>query len=198
MRSCLLFLLIAASTWAQEPAPKGIVRGRLVQAAGGNLSIVTPLGSSYRCSFDNHTYIERDGQRIFAPALRADDPVELITDIKAGDCYARTVRIVPTMSRLLGGRPYRPALDHIFPRGNLTFAGVVRRFNGKVLVLRTREEPEKIVLLRDDTRYLEGGHPADFTRLAVNTRVFVRGGRNVENDLEAYQVIWGEIPGPKR
>ena len=198
MRCSSLVVLIAASALAQEPAPKGIVRGRLLQAAAGNLSLITPLGSSYRCSFDHHTYIERDGQRIFAPALRPDDPVELITDIRAGDCYTRTVRIVNTPSRLLGARSYRPALDHIFPRGNLTFAGVVRRFNGSVLVLRTREDAEKIVLLRDDTRYLEGGHPADFTRLAVNTRVFVRGGRNVENDLEAYQVIWGEIPGPKR
>jgi hypothetical protein len=198
VRCSFCFLLIAAGAFAQEPAPKGIVRGKLVTVAAGNLSLVTPLGSSYRCSFDHHTYMEREGQRIFAPALRADDPVEVITDLKAGDCYARTIRIVSATSRLLGARSYRPALDHIFPRGNLTFAGVVRRFNGNVLVLRTREDAEKIVLLREDTRYLEGGHPTDFTKLAVNTRVFVRGGRNVENDLEAYQVIWGEIPGPKR
>jgi hypothetical protein len=189
---------MVAGAFAQDPAPKGVVRGRLLTVAGSNLSLVTPLGASYRCSFDQHTYIERDGQRIFAPALRPDDPVELITDVKAGDCYTRTVRIVPPSSRIVGMRPYRPALDHIFPRGNLTFAGVVRRLNGQVLVLRTREDAEKIVLLRDDTRYLESGLPADFNRLAVNTRVFIRGGRNVENDLEAYQVIWGEIPGPKR
>ena len=198
MRSSFWLVLIVAGAFAQEPAPKGIVRGKLVTIAAGNLSLITPLGSSYRCSFDHHTYMEREGQRIFAPALRADDTVEVITDVKAGDCYARTVRIVSATSRLLGARSYRPALDHIFPRGNLTFAGVVRRFNGNVLVLRTREEAEKIILLREDTRYLESGHPADFTKLAVNTRVFVRGGRNVENDLEAYQVIWGEIPGPKR
>jgi hypothetical protein len=122
----------------------------------------------------------------------------MITDVKGGECYARTVRIVPPQSgRLASLRPYRSALDNVFPRGNLTFSGVVRRLNGQMLVLRTRTEPEQIILLRDDTRYLAGGLPSDFSQLAVNTRVFIRGGKNIENDLEAYQVIWGEIPGPK-
>jgi hypothetical protein len=67
-----------------------------------------------------------------------------------------------------------------------------------MLVLRTREDAEKIILLREDTRYLDSGVPVDYTKLSVNTRVFIRGGKNFENDLEAYQVIWGEIPGPKR
>jgi len=93
-------------------------------------------------------------------------------------------------------RPYR-SLDYVFPRGNVTFSGVVRRLSPNILVLRTREEPEKLVLLRDDTRFLDSGFPADLSRLAVNTRVFVRGGKNIENDLEAYQIIWGEIAGPK-
>jgi hypothetical protein len=65
-----------------------------------------------------------------------------------------------------------------------------------MLVLRTRTEPEQIVLLRDDTRFLQGGFPVDVSQLSINARVFIRGGRNLENDLEAYQVIWGEIPGP--
>jgi hypothetical protein len=85
----------------------------------------------------------------------------------------------------------------VFPRGNLTFAGVVRRLNGQMLVLKTRTEPEQIILLRDDTRYLASGLPSELSKLLVNTRVFIRGGRNIENDLEAYQVIWGEIPGPR-
>jgi hypothetical protein len=73
---------------------------------------------------------------------------------------------------------------------------VVRRLNANVLVLKTKDEPERMVLLRDDTRFLESGFPADRKALAVNTRVFIRGGRNIENDLEAYQVIWGQIEGP--
>jgi hypothetical protein len=31
--------------------------------------------------------------------------------------------------------------------------------------------------------------------LTVNTRVFVRAGRNLEGGIEAYQVVWGEIAG---
>jgi hypothetical protein len=162
------------------------------------LSVVTPLGTSYSCNFDRHTYFEQDSQRIFAGALRSGDPIEMITDSRGGECYARTVRIVPPPSgRLVTLRPYRSALDNVFPRGNLTFSGVVRRLNGQMLVLRTRTAPEQIILLRDDTRYLASGLPSDFSQLAVNTRVFIRGGKNIENDLEAYQVIWGEIPGPK-
>ena len=43
-----------------------------------------------------------------------------------------------------------------------TFSGVVRRLNIEMLVLRTRSEPEQIVLLRDDTRFLASGLPSDF------------------------------------
>ncbi len=94
-------------------------------------------------------------------------------------------------------RPRR-VFESIFPRGNLTFAGVVRRISPEMLVLYTREEPEKVVLLRDDTRYLASGLPSEFSELAVNTRVFIRGGQNFEKNLEAYQVVWGEIAGPRR
>ena len=34
--------------------------------------------------------------------------------------------------------------------------------------------------------------------LKPNTRVFVRAGRNLDDDLEVYQVIWGEILEPNR
>jgi hypothetical protein len=30
----------------------------------------------------------------------------------------------------------------------------------------------------------------------VNERVFVRGGRNLEDEIEAYQVVWGGILRP--
>jgi hypothetical protein len=199
MRRVLLVPIVACMASAQEQAPRGVVRGRVQQVSANSLSVLTPLGSTYGCNFDRHTYFEQNAQRIFAGALRANDPVEMITDVKGGECYARTVRIVPptTSGRIPNLRPYRAALDNLFPRGNLTFAGVVRRLNGHMLVLRTRTEPEQIVLLRDDTRFLASGLPSDFSELAVNTRVFIRGGKNIENDLEAYQVIWGEIPGPR-
>lgn len=198
MPRVLLFLACLPLAASPVPAPKGVYRGNVVKVAGYTLEVKTTLGLHYSCEFDKHTYMERDGQRVFSGALREDEPVEIITDIRGSACYTRTLRFIPSNARLRTIRPYRSSIDHIYPRGNLTFAGVVRRFSPTMMVLRTREDAEKIVLLREDTRYLESGFPVDFTKLAVNTRVFVRGGKNFEDDLEAYQVIWGEITGPKR
>jgi hypothetical protein len=198
----LVIALIAVACSGQEPAPPGILRGQIVTVDKSALEVRTVTAVTYRCLLDNRTYIERDGQRIFAGALRVDDSVEIVADRNATKCWARTVRIVRPVpvtgqrSRVLP-RPYR-ALDHVFPRGNMTFAGVVRRVSPSMLVLHTRTEPEKVVLLRDDTRYLAGGMPSELESLVVNTRVFIRGGKNLEDSLEAYQVVWGEIPGPKR
>lgn len=198
VRSCLVLLIFASVSPAQDQAPRGVIRGKILTVTASSLSLLTPLGSTYGCNFDRYTYFEQNAQRIFAGALRTDDPIEMITDVKGGECYARTVRIVPPPTgKLVNTRPYRAALDNVFPRGNITFAGVVRRLNGHMLVLRTRTEAEQVILLRDDTRYLAGGLASDLSKLTVNTRVFIRGGKNIENDLEAYQVIWGEIPGPK-
>ena len=195
---CLVFVLAVSGSLANElqPAPRGVLRGTVLKIAEGEIHLSTLAGAKVFCGFDGHTYMERDGQRVFAGAIREKDPVEVITDRRGSACYTRTVRLIPSTSKLYAVRPYRSSLDHIYPRGNMTFAGVVRRVSPNVVVLRTRDEAEKIVLLREDTRYLDSGNPVGHERLAVNTRVFVRGGRNFENQLEAYQVIWGEIPGP--
>lgn len=198
MRASLLLFACLAVAGAQTPAPRGVFRGSIVKVTGNVLELKTTTENEYTCEFDNHTYMERDGQRVFAGALKTGEPVEIITDIRGSACYTRTLRFIPSQSRLTTIRPYRSSIDHIFPRGNITFAGIVRRFNAQMLVLRTRSDAEKIILLRDDTRYLDSGVPVDFSKLAINTRVFIRGGKNIENDLEAYQVIWGEIAGPRR
>ena len=197
-RRLLVSIACVAIGWAQVPAPKGVYRGSILKVTDFTLEIKTTLGHDYSCEFDKHTYMERDGQRVFSGALKPDEAVEIITDVRGSACYTRTLRFIPSRSRLMTVRPYRSSVDNIYPRGNLTFAGIVRRFNPQMLVLRTRDDAEKIILLRDDTRYLDSGVPVDYSKLAVNTRVFIRGGKNFENDLEAYQVIWGEIPGPKR
>ena len=196
---CLVFFVAVSGLLASEgqPAPRGVIRGTVLRIADRAIHLQTLAGANVFCEFDNHTYMERDGQRVFAGALKAQDPVEMITDRRGTACYTRTVRLIPSASKLFAIRPYRSSLDHIYPRGNMTFAGVVRRVSPGMVVLRTREDAEKIVLLRDDTRYLDSGNPVGHEKLDVNTRVFVRGGRNFENQLEAYQVIWGEIPGPR-
>jgi hypothetical protein len=86
----------------------------------------------------------------------------------------------------------RPSFER--PRGDRTVSGVIIGNNGRSIRIRTREG-EQTLLLRKDTRYLGDGAPQDAAALTVNTRVFVRAGRNLEGGIEAYQVAWGEIAG---
>lgn len=193
-------VFFAALLSAEEVTP-GITRGTLMEAEAGILRIRTAAGAVVRCGFDSHTWIERDRKRLQMDALETGSAVEAMTDARAGRCYTRTLRLDPppeTVSRRIGTRPLRSSLlDSIYPRGNLTFAGVVLRRSPTVLVVRTRTEPEKVIMLRDDTRFLESGSPGTAADLAVNSRVFIRAGKNFENNLEAFQVVWGEISGPK-
>jgi len=90
-------------------------------------------------------------------------------------------------------RAMRTPPHSIVPRGNLTFAGIVLRLSPEFMVLRTRSDGQKTILIRHDTGFVERGCRVDASELAVTTRVFIRAGRNFEGDLEAYQVVWGEI-----
>jgi hypothetical protein len=195
-------LLTTALLAGQEAAP-GIVRGTLSRADGGILEILRPGETPLRCTFDSHTWIERDKKRLQLDSLEAGLPVEALTDLRAGRCYTRTLRLVSTTAARVTAvsRRTMPNLqslvDTIHPRGNLTFGAVVIRRSPTLLVVRTRTEPEKILRLRDDTRFLYSGSPAVAGDVPVNARVFIRAGKNFENDVEAYQVIWGEIAGPK-
>jgi hypothetical protein len=171
--------------------------------SSGHLSLRASDNRVLRCSFDAKTYFERDRQRASVSQMAVGDWIELVSDsASAGSskCYARTVHVLPP------ARPAVPAylkrriqarrsafLDSIAPRGNLAFAGVVLRRTPEAIWIRTRSDGEKTIFLRQDTRFLSGGAPVEMGALSVNTRVFVRAGRNLENDLEAYQVIWGEI-----
>jgi hypothetical protein len=199
---------LVAVPLAAQVVPVGVVRGELLEWEGtsqsGVLVIRTQNASVYRCDYDVRTYAERDAQRMSIGALRTKDKLEVIADQRNGKCYARTIRVTDERAPVLnpGYRvnlrpPYRSTADTLYPRGNLTFAGVILRINPHVMVLRTRNDGEKTVRLRQDTRYLESGFPSEHATLAVNTRVFIRGGKNLEDEIEAYQVVWGEIAGPK-
>jgi hypothetical protein len=207
-RLVIFALFLAFPVFSQENAPIGIVRGDLVEWDGemtqGDILVRTPPDRIYTCQFDNHTYLERDGQRIGLQALKTGDHLELVADHKPGSqrCYARTIRVVEkTVAPVNPGyrvnlRRSNTIIDQIYPRGNLTFSGVIIRMTPQMMVVRTRTEGEKTILLRQDTRYMDSGLPAEISMLAVNTRVSIRGGKNLDNELEAYQVIWGQIEGP--
>jgi hypothetical protein len=208
MRSILGICCAAGFVLAQESAPVGIVRGDLslllVRAGKGSLDITTASGTIYQCDFDNSSLVERNNLPVAPATMIKGDPIELVADRKRDRCYARIIRILRRGTGVTAAVAPRGkwrfstnAIDHIYPRGNLTFSGIIVRMNPTMLVLRTRTEREKIIMLRDDTRYLDSGLPGELTSLAVNTRVFIRGSRTFEDTLEAHQVIWGEIAGPK-
>ena len=202
MKRYLAGLVLLAPVFAEDAGP-GIVRGTLVQADAGFLQVRQASGVAARCGFDSHTWIERDRQRLTLAALEAGVSVEALTDKRAGRCYTRIIRLISpeaavvAVTRRAAVPTVRSAVESIYPRGNLTFGGVVVRRSPTLLVVRTRGEPEKTIILREDTRYVDSGVPTTQAQLAINTRVFIRGGKNFENALEAYQVMWGEIDGPK-
>jgi hypothetical protein len=204
----LLFFSLGLA--AQDPAPLGIVRGNLVELSPadpyGEIKVETPEHRIYSFSFNDRTYVEREKRRISIDSLRKGDRLEILSDLGATPeiRYARLVHVwdprVPVRPRLRPwrGTSYVSPTEHIIPRGDLTFSGVILRLNPDVLVLRTRLDGDRQILLRQDTRYLNGGAVVDAGALSANTRVFVRAGRNLDGDIEAYQVIWGGILDPNR
>ena len=206
---------VCASAWllAQEHTFPGIVRGVLLECDGaattGQFSI-RAQGSNevYRFSFDPKTYMEREERRVAAGELRKGDTVEVVSDRDGSISvhYARTVhvieaRLTPRLP-VSAGRyrmnrahpaelPSASGFDVFAPRGDITFAGVVTRMTSDRVVLHTRLEGTKTVMLRLDTRYVENGGIVDASDLKPNTRVFVRAGKNLEDQIEAFQIIWG-------
>ncbi len=203
-------LLFVGGIAAQGPAPLGIVRASLIEIrqadSYGELTVETPERRTYRFSFNQRTYVEREKRRIAIDSLRQGDRLEILSDLGASPDirYARMVHVwdpsapVRPRPRPWHGTSYVSPTEHIIPRGDLTFSGAVRRLNPDNLVLRTRLDGDKQILLRPDTRYLRGGSVVDAGALSANTRVFVRAGRNLDGDIEAYQVIWGGILEPDR
>ena len=200
-------LLFSAVLIAEE-APIGIVLGDMVKWTGspslGKLTLTNATGE-YNCTFDAKTYMERDGQMVAIGAFAPGDRIELVTDHKAGSqvCYARTLHAVvtPAPRRNAGRRPplqQGPSPTESWaPRGDMTFSGIVIRVSPETMILRTRRVARQQIQLRQDTRYLSDGLRVDAAALKVNMHVFVRGGRNLEDEIEAYQVIWGGIVHPE-
>jgi hypothetical protein len=193
---------------ADTSAPAGIFRGALLESRGsdgkGDFYLRAADNTVYWCSYDERTYVERDGAPSAVASLSKGEAIEVVTDRGPAPsrCYARiiTARAVPEVpvSRVrsaLRPRP-RPLLEPVFPRGNLMFAGVVLVVDPEWVTVQTRRDGRKTFLLRADTRYSADGAAADLAALRVNSRVFIRAGKNIDDDLEAYQVVWGRFVMP--
>lgn len=199
------FLLIMGPIAAQENAPIGILRGDLVEWSGtpraGRLTFRTAGNRVLECSFDERTWFEHENERIIISGMKAGDHLELVADRQppSTTCYARTVQILDATipRRTASGKPrlqlHNSATELLAPRGDMTFSGIVLVMNGDWLTLRTRDKGKQVLLLRPDTRYLGGGLPLERSNLDPQTRVYVRAGRNLDGDVEAYTIVWGEI-----
>ena len=213
MRSIGVMLLGAGMGFAQggqPPVPlenKALVTGVLLECdahAAGEFSIRAADNRVLRYQFDHKTYVEREEHMIEPARLVAGEKVEVLSDSVPGYPlrYARTIHVIqpvpPPRPQTLGRlRAYDPKAEPPIRAGNITYSGVVFRLNRERVVLHTREAGELTILLRKDTRYLADGQLVGADSLKPNMRVFVRAGKDLYNEVEAYQVIWGTILSPQ-
>ncbi len=209
MRLCAMLMLVAGAAAAQTPASgpalvRGILLERDLQTNSGELSVRVQDNQVFRYRFDAKTYVEQDEQLIDVRRLQPGEKVEVVSDEVPGSVlrYARTIHVLadqpprPTLTaRPRTGRPSYSA-DRALPTGNLTYAGVVFRVTAENLVIHTRSGDESL-LLRKDTRFIRNGEIVEAADLKPNMRVFVRAGKDIWDQVEAYQVIWGRILDPK-
>ncbi len=208
MKGCLGVLFVSALA-AQQPGPEGIVRGTLVdQDSGpaGDLSVRTSDHRVHCIRFDGGTAVEQGGWKSGMRPLGIGDTVEIETQSGPQPRVrrARVIRVVderPAPRRARSRRSIAAGvdpMDELFPRGDLLLSGIVKRLSPGRMLLATRTNGEMEIVLRDDTRYLGQGQDVGFAGMKVNARVSVRAGRNLDDVVEAYQVMWGGILTPHR
>jgi hypothetical protein len=206
----VLLALPACLSGQSLPPNAALVRGVLVerdpQTTAGQFSVRRDDNLVFRYRFDARTYVERDHELIDVSRMVPGEKVEVLSDEGPGTSlrYARTIHVLqvpaPAAARPLSPyrtqgatRSFRSPLDRLGPVGTLSFSGVIFHLSDSRMVIHTREAGDQTILLRQDTRYLAEGDTVDAGELKPNMRVFVRAGRNLYNDIEAYQVIWGHI-----
>lgn len=196
-------ILFCAMVWGQAKPPLGILRAELHSWTGswdgGQLQLRLDSGLDYECHFNSKTFFDRDRSRISVGRLRPGDNLEIVSDRTSvgGGCFARMVKVVSKLS----GEPANwgqvtRVTEHFAPRGNLLYSGTVAENNGDGFVLRIRTGERLQIRLRSDTRFVQNGLPSSREILLVNGVVFVRAGMGLSDEIEAYQVVAGEILQP--
>ena len=198
--------VFAIGLMAEELAPIGIVRGVLIQCDATHLTIGDEDNRAFRFVTDARTFIERDHQRVSCLKLRSGDRMEIVSDrsTEPGARYARMASVITEETRarrktVIAARApltQESPTARFAPRGSMVFTGVVLRRESAGLVLRTRLNGEKWVLTRRDTLFRNEGLPVDSSSLAPGSMVFVRAGRSLDGQVEAYEVVWGDIVSP--
>jgi hypothetical protein len=206
MRAVWVLLLGAWVAGGQSHEEAALVRGIVLECDArliGEVSIRTSDNQVLRYQFDAQTYAEREDRLIQAGRLAPGELVEIVSDRTPGTLlrYARTIHVIqpsPPPRPLSQGRlrAYNPKLETV-RTGSLSYSGVIYRLSADRVMIHTREAGDLAILLRRDTRYLEDGKVVDAADLKPNMRVFVSAGKDLYNEVEAYQVVWGTILTPR-
>ena len=207
MRRGIVGLVFAAALAAHAQPTQGVVLERDSSPAG-EFSIRLDSCEVLLYRFDAATKVDRDNYPIAVPVLKPGERVEVASEPVAGSPVplARSVHVLIPLAEHAYRARRRSAfpaptqaftpIDPLFTRGDLALSGIVARVNSLRLVLHTRQG-DRTILLRDDTRYLDNGSLVTASALQHNMRVFVRAGRNLYDEMEGYQVVWGSILEPK-
>ena len=204
MRPGYLFLLLPLLAGAQLSPPE--LTGVLLECdsgvASGQFAVRAPDDQVFRFQFDARTTVERDTLHGGVSRLAAGDKVLVESEAVAGSLlrYAASVKVLtprPPISLADSSLRHPERLFQVPQTASLTFSGVIAKLNPESLVLRTRVG-EQTLLIRRDTRYVSNGDTVGLAALQPNMRVFIRAGKNIYEQVEAYQVIWGSILDPKR
>jgi len=198
--------VLVSGLMAQELAPIGIVRGALSNCDANHLTLHDDDNHTLRFVIDGRTFIERDYQRVSCSKLGIGDRMEIVSDRSSepGARYARMARVMTFEARqrprlvILPRAPLHrdsPTL-RFAPRGNITFSGIVLRRENAGLLLRTRADGEKWIRLNYDTLFHKDGLQVDLSYLNSGTRVFVRADADLQGEIQAHEVVWGEILSP--
>jgi hypothetical protein len=195
----MVIAMLPPACFAQDEAPLLLLRGEVVQIEGLEFSIRTADYRVHRYRTDEQTWIERENNRIRFQALQRGDIVDVVSAREPAPPHAKLVKLVLTRPRAAPVLPWRPlgSTSSLLTRGNLTFTGIVTEVSEERLVLRLRNGEQKTFQLRYDTTFRGEGRLAERGALPAQTRVFVRAGKNLWDEVEAYEVVWGEILRPQ-
>jgi hypothetical protein len=199
----ILIPLAASLLTAQPQPPLGILRAELIawdgSWDGGALRLKLDSGIDYACAFDGRTFFERDRVRISIGRLRPGDSLEVVSDrvTPSARCFARMVKVLTTPVVVPTWGSITRATEHFAPRGNITIVGVIVELDGANMIVKTRQGERQTIRLRHDTRFVLNGAPATKEMVALNLAVFVRAGVGSDEEIEAYQVVTGEILQPR-
>ena len=190
---------------AGDPNVRGRLQAKAVEGTDGELTLRTGNLLVWSIRVDAGTRYEWRAKEVSVAETRPGDflEIEYESDPRKRAGRGKVVRILeaPWEKRLAEAARlpwlYRSPTERFAPRGALTFTGVVLRVSDDRLVLLTRKREELVITLRHDTQFAGDGVRVARSELQPNKLVYVRGGRNIDQEIEAYQVVWGKILRPE-